>query len=615
MYESAYLKVKFEIADLLRAAVAKLGYPVVSIDNTIELSQKFGDISSSVSFRLAKGQKKSAVAMAAELASSIQRPDNIEKITTENGFVNFHLNKQKFTGLVLESGAVPESHNKGRIIIEYPSVNPNKPWHIGHLRNALLGDSLSNIYAALGYDVEREDYINDLGLQMAETLWWYLKSEHGMIEKKFDHWLGEEYVKANEHINEGSSKDEISKIMELMSQDGTYESNMLRDIVSECIKAQHKTASDYMLFHSLMVWESDIVREQLLEKSLALLKKYSFIKTPNNGDYANCTVIDLTEMKDLPEGLKGLKEEMKVLIRSNGAATYLAKDIAFHMWKFGMLDNTFKFSVFMKQDNGMQLYTTGIGGKGMVFSKANTVINIIDVRQSHPQSVLRAAFKAMGKDVAENIMHLAYGEVELESGTLSGRKGTWMGYSADDLLRETESNARNLMSTRFKFSESDEQLIINSIALSAIKFEFLRISPEKKIIFSWSRALNFEGNSGPYAQYMHARSTRILEDAPKELLRAQLTIQELTDQEFALIKCISKEMAIAEKAAAELRPNVITEYINELAYAFAVFYENSPILKAESDEEKIFRLRITLAFKNTMKSMLELLGIEALERM
>lgn len=190
MYESAYSSIKNEVANSVKGALLKLGYPIDAVDGTIGQSQKFGDISCSIPLRLAKGSNKSAVAIASEMAASMDRPDCIDRITTENGFVNLHLDRKKFAGLVLGSDILSE-HKDGKIIIEYPSVNPNKPWHIGHLRNALLGDSLSNIFSSLGYAVEREDYIDDLGLQMAETLWWYTKGERGRIEKKFDHWLGE----------------------------------------------------------------------------------------------------------------------------------------------------------------------------------------------------------------------------------------------------------------------------------------------------------------------------------------------------------------------------------------------------------------------------------------
>jgi arginyl-tRNA synthetase len=615
--ESTYSAIKKEIADSIEGALEALNYKADSIENTIDFSKSFGDISCSVSFRLAKEHKKNADLIAKEIMSKAKKPDNVEKITVENGFINFHLDREKFSKSVLEEKEPAPKQSGKKAIIEYPSVNPNKPWHVGHLRNALLGDSISNMYTALGFDVEREDYIDDLGLQMAETAWWHMNHQE-RPEKKFDHWLGEVYVKVNEHLGDPSAKEDVAKVMSLMSQDGTYESKILRELATECVKAQYQTAFDYSVFHDLLVWESDIVRENILEKGLDMLKKCSFVETPNSGDYANCLVINLRKIESLPDEFKGLKEDMKVLVRSDGTSTYIAKDLAFHMWKLGIIENTFKYSVFMvSQPNGKALYTTSQDGKKMDFAGANAVINIIDTRQSYPQSILRLALRAMGKaQQADSIMHLAYGEVELESGALSGRKGTWIGYSADDLLRETETKARTLAGSKFKFGKSEADEVIKGVALAAIKFEFLKFGPEKKIVFSWDKALNFEGNSGPYAQYMHARATRILEEAPRELLtRKQSELPAMSEDEFLLIKTVSKEHHILEKAANELRPNVITEYINELAYSFATFYEKSPILKAESEAEKVFRLKLTASFKGAMKRMLEILGIDALERM
>ena len=613
--ESAYSAVKKGISDAIGAAVAKIGAGAKDAESTIGMSKEFGDISSSVAFRIAKEKGKSPKGVAEEIAKAISRPECVESVSAEKGFVNFHLDKKRFAELVFAaySDSVKEKR-RGRVVVEYPSVNPNKPWHIGHLRNALLGDSIARTFDYLGYSVEREDYIDDLGLQMAETLWWHLRESDAKPNGKFDHWLGEEYVKANEHMDE-KSKSDIQNTMALMSQDGTYESTLLRDLVAECIRAQRKTASDYQIFHDIMVWESDIVREHILDKAMSLMAKYGFVKKPTSGEYANCTVIDLDSIENLTDDLKGLKERMKVLVRSDGNATYLAKDIAFHMWKLGMLEDTFRFSVFMTQDNGEKLMTTGKDGKGLGLPKADMAINIIDTRQSHPQSVLRAVFGAIDRTGADRIRHLPYGEVELESGALSGRKGTWVGFSADDLLREAEKEALKRMSGRFKFSESEEKEAVNSIALSAIKFEFLRMSPERKIVFSWAKALSFDGDSGPYAQYMHARATRILEEAPKELLRAGAAMSSITEHEFKLLKMLSMEQEIVEKAARELRPNSIAEYVNELAHGFSSFYENSPILKADSENEKVFRLRLVGAFKGSMKRMLGLIGIEAIERM
>ncbi|MFI5412626.1 MAG: arginine--tRNA ligase [Candidatus Micrarchaeales archaeon] len=616
---SAYSKVRSELAELVKGASDSSNYSTEGVENTIDFSKGFGDISCSVAFRLAKEHKKDANSIANEIKSKLEKPDYVEKVTVENGFINFHLKRKEFTKIILDSSAETQKQKKReRAIIEYISVNPNKPWHVGHLRNALLGDSIANIYDALGYDVERENYIDDLGLQMAETTWWFI-NRNNKPDKKFDQWLGEEYVKVNQEISTNNdTKEGISKMLALMGQDGTYESKIERDIANGCITAQYETASSYGIYQNLMVWESDILHEHLLEKALVILRNYGFVSVPKNGDYANCTIMDLKKIKDLPEEFKGLKADVKVLIRSDGTPTYVAKDIAFHMWKLGMIENSFKYSIFMeKQKNGQPLYTTGPEGKAMDFAKADIAINVIDARQIQEQSLVKLAFAAMKKGKhADSIMHLAYGVVELESGALSGRKGTWVGYTADDLLRETRIKAHQLISSRFKFGKEEEEKVVKSVALSAIKFEFLKMGPEKKIVFSWERALNFEGNSGPYAQYMHARATRILEEAPKELLKRKVVdLPKINDGEFALVKLLSKQMDVVEKAAKELRPNVITEYVSELAHGFATFYENSPILKAESEDEKAFRIRLTLTFKNSMKGALELLGIEPLEKM
>jgi arginyl-tRNA synthetase len=307
-----------------------------------------------------------------------------------------------------------------------------------------------------------------------------------------------------------------------------------------------------------------------------------------------------------------------VLVRSDGTPTYVAKDIAFHMWKFGMLENDFKYTKFMdRQRDGTPLYSTAQTGERVEFGNMKRAINIIDVRQSHPQELLKIAFRGMGKkEIADNIIHFAYGKVDLEEGALAGRKGTWIGNTADELLEEAITKASTLIGSKLEHSKEDEERIARNVALAAIKFEFLKYAPEKSMTFSWKVALSFDGNSGAYAQYMHARASRILDDAPTELLsRSPKETPEISDSEFGLVKTISRANEVAEKAAQELRPNVITEYINDLSYAFSRFYDQCSILKADSEEEKAFRLALTLSFRNTIKTMLMLIGIDALERM
>lgn len=601
-----------------------LGYKPKDISGTIDFSKGFGDISCSVSFALAKEQKKSPNAIASEIKEKIKKPQHVESITVETGFINFHLSRKEFSSSVIFYASNPENlkslSNSGRgvnAIIEYTSANPIHPLHVGQLRNALLGDSLSRTYKACGYNVEREDYIDDLGLQMVQAMWGHLHLK-SPDDKKFDHRIGKLYVEVNKRAESTDMKKELSDLAQLIEQDGTYESKLAREVAEACVRAQYETLFDYGIYHDLLVWESDIVKDKLLEKAMHTLSGIGLTEKVTDGEYTDCVVIDLNKIKELPKEFQGLKESIKVLIRSNGTPTYVAKDIAFHMWKFGMLENDFKYIKFMEhQADGTPLYSTAQTGSRMDFGNMQRAINIIDVRQSHPQEMLRLAFRGMGKEkIAENIIHLAYGKVDLEEGALAGRKGTWIGNTADDLLAEAITKARTLIGSKLEHSKADEEKIARNVALAAIKFEFLKFAPEKHMTFSWELALSFDGNSGAYAQYMHARATRILEEAPKGALSKGLgEMPEVSDTEFELAKMLSRANEAAEKAAHELRPNVITEYINDLAYAFSKFYEQCPVLKADSDKEKAFRLGLTLAFRNTMKAMLWLIGIEALDRM
>ena len=346
--------------------------------------------------------------------------------------------------------------------------------------------------------------------------------------------------------------------------------------------------------------------------------KEKFIEKIESGEYKGCVAIDLSKIKNLPKEFQGLKENVKVLIKSDGTPTYVAKDIAFHMWKFGILKNTFKYKMFVKkQENGEPIYTTYPEGEAMDFGNVRKTINVIDVKQSFPQDILKLAFRIMKRDdIADNIIHLAYGRVELEEGTLAGRKGTWMGNTADDLLEEATKKARALLTERFKLTKNEKEKVAKAVAVAAIKFEFLKMSPEKTIIFSWKWALSFEGNSGPYCQYTYARAIRLLEDSKSDPKSASIDFSLLnSDIEFNLIKLLSKEKEMVEKTANELRTNVLTDYAIDIASSFSKFYEAIPILKAEKEKEKEARLALTLTFANTMAGVLRLLGIEPIARM
>jgi arginyl-tRNA synthetase len=645
-----------QLVAALTEAARLCGYPTEEneVGQSIDMARGYGDISSTIALRIGKKLDKNPIDIANAIASKTKMPKCIKEITKENGFINFHIDREIFPVLVLpeilkqkDSYTRSNLGNGKKAIVEYPSVNPVHPWHVGQVRSALLGDTVANIMERCGYITERIDYIDDLGLQVAEVIWgWlhpgvlndYIQGEDlksidlllGLSKpnlttpkdgkgKRVDYIIGEIYVAVNKYMNDHKIDDQVKDVLKLMEQPGTREAKLARSIAEYYVRAEYETAFAYNMYHSALIWESDIIRDRMLERALDKLKGSKIVKVATDEKYANCLVIDFNSVENLPQEFKGLKEEVKVLIRSNGTPNYLAKDIAFHMWKFGIIPSSFTYTKFIdKQPNGVALYTTGAEGAQMDFGDASIAVNTIDSRQSYEQALVRLAIKETGyPQKASGFKHLAYGIVELESGALAGRKGTWIGYTADDLLREAREKALSLIGERFKLSDEEKVGIANETALSAIKFEFLRLSSEKNLVFSWERALNFEGNSGPYCEYMYARSTRIMENAGVKdgaLGMAEFALLN-SEIEFELIKKMSIAKDILEKSCNEYKPNMIVEYMCELALLFGKFYEQKQVLKATTDAERVARLAIVECFRTVMQGMFRACGVNPINRM
>ncbi len=621
-----YITIKESIASALRDSIRGSAISDTDLDNSIGMSKGFGDISCSIALNIGKREGRNPEEVADSIIAAMKKPQCVSLVEQKAGFINFTLDRGKATKDAIsdilasrEECLRSDIANGDRAIIEYPSVNPAHPWHIGHLRSALLGDTIANIHDRCGAYVEREDYIDDLGLQATQAVWGYMHPELVEAAKKqegkFDHWLGNIYVEVNAKAKDERINKMINETVVKIEDNNTEESKVAREVTGKCVEAYYLTSFDYGIYHDVLIRESDIVHERLLDKAIAVLRDKGIISA-GSGKYENCTVIDFTGIEGLPKEISNAKEKIKVLVRSNGVPTYVAKDIAFHMWKFGLLENPFKYSVFIVQPNGKELYITSQKGDSKDFGSMNKAINTIDARQSNEQAAVKFSIMKMEGSKGKSLMHVAYGVVDLETGHLAGRKGTWIGFTADELLEESKKKAAALMSDKLVKNKAEQEYIIKNIALSGIKFEFLKISPEKRIIFSWARALNFEGNSGPYCQYMHARASRLIEDSKAEQLQASDAdfSGATSNQEFNLVKQLMLGRYMLEKSYRELRPNVLTDYANDLAQAFSKFYESSPILKAD-EKTRMARLLLVMAFKEMMGGVLRTLGITPLERM
>ncbi|VVC03731.1 Arginine--tRNA ligase [Candidatus Bilamarchaeum dharawalense] len=601
-------QLKEEIAILTSEATA------LSVEDLLPLVElgKMGDLSSKVAFLVAKNSKGNPAAIASEIVKKLKPTKNFSKIEATGPYINFYLSDHAYSEIVSEILAKKENFGKGKkkkgkVIIEFPSVNPNKPWHIGHLRNALLGDSVARILEFDGHAVEKIDYIDDLGLQVAQSLWGFLNFDSNP-EGKFDTWLGHQYVGIAKKFEQ--DKDLVEAVRNVLKsmEEGTDEiAQAGRALAENCVKAQYETSFNFGIYHDALIFESDILRT-IFNEGIEYIKKNDAVVLEKEGKNNGCWVVKLSE--DFEKEFGKMENPDKVLIRSDGTAVYTGKDVIFHLWKFGKLRN-FLYEPFVTQPNGQVAYKSSPTGQPMDFGHAAIAINVIGVEQKYPQRVIVEVLRRLKfSKEAENLHHLSYEHVGLPDEKFSGRKGTWIGFTADELL--AEANSRVMEKIKLDTNEDEKKQIAKLVGVAAIKFSFLRTGSEKRITFRWEDALNMEGDSGPYLQYAYVRANGILnktEEKPK------IEKIEFNDHEKKLIRKMAQLSEIVTRSSKERAPHHITQYGLELAADFSSFYTTSPVLVAEDKKTMKNRLAIVMATSIVLKNTLGLLGIECPERM
>ena len=580
-----------EAEEILRSIVGDM--EIVFSDTP---DSNLGDFSSTVAFVIAKKMKKNPKEVAEDIISRLKtkKMKYIKEIRNVGPYINFFIDYDIFgydllKNILNEKWEIEEK--KEKVIVEHTSTNPNKPLHMGHLRNAILGDTLARIFKFLKYNTEIQNYIDDLGIQVAETLWGYknLRFDEG---KKFDHLLGEIYVEV-EKIKDYRIEKEIRALNKEMEESG-----ISREFVERCLKAQLKTLSDLNINYDVLIFESDLIRSKIFDEAYEKIRKSKDIVLEEEGENKGCLVMKLGNI--FPE----MENPDKILIRSDGTATYTGKDVAYHLWKFGLVEKNMRY---LKWNS---LYKSSTEGEAKNFGNGDIVINVIGVEQIYPQEAVKLSLELLGyKEKAENFYHLAYEHVSLPEEKFSGRKGTWIGYTGDELLEEAFLKAKEeVESRRSDLPEKKKVEIAKAVASGAIRYNIIKYAPEKKITFRWKDALNLEGDSSPYIQYAHARCCSILK-------KAELSdfIPNFSDpEEKDLIKILYKFVIETEKACGLKRPHILTKYLNDLATVFNSFYNSLKVLGSEKEAQ---RLTLVKATQIVLKEGLSLLGIEALEEM
>lgn len=585
----------------------------------------FGDVTCNVSFLLAKHLNKKPYEVAKIISEKYQPylGKLIKKVDAhQSGYINFFANYSQLNAIILKA-SVKDDYGfldlgkKSRIVVEHTSVNPNKALHIGHVRNIIIGDTVARILRQTNFDVKVLNYIDDSGLQVADIIVGFKYggfSENPPPGQKFDQYCGDVvYVKTTEKYSSNPKLEETrKKILQDLEDEKSDIAKFAEKITKKVLSEQLKTCWKLSASYDCLNFESQIIRSGLWKQIFEKMKEMKLTHLEKEGKNANCWVI------------KGEKnEEDKVLVRSNGTATYIAKDIPYAAWKLGLLPDPFYYTHYATQENGKILWQTTLdkNTESKQDFTADKVLTIIDSRQSRLQKIITNLMSKFKSD-EKAYVHLGYESVTLSSTTaktlgidtqgkntqMSGRKGLYV--NADSIIDLLEK--KTFEETKKRNPELDEKIlqqIAHDVAVGTIRYEMIKQDLDKIITFDLSKSMSLEGDTAPYIQYTHARASRILEKAG--FVPNFGVSFELLDNEFeiALIKQIGKfDLQIAD-AANNFSPKVIAKYCYTLAVTFNAFYEHVKVLDDKNKSLINERLCLVSSFKSTIHNALGLLGI------
>ena len=681
--ESLSRETRRAIAAAVRTALRE-AFDIAEVDFSLERppSVSQGDFSTTVAFDLAKRLRKSPRAIAAELAARIVVPASVASLTVEGaGYLNFRLARGAYVRRVLiPSPSEPEpaaSEHAGKAIVEHTNINPNKAAHIGHLRNAVLGDTLVRCLRYTGREVEVQNYIDDTGVQVADVVVGFLDIERWTlpeIEERiarpergersyaaFGDLCWDVYADVGRAYEERpETKGLRAETLHAMEEGGNLRS-AAAEMISTAIVAEHvATMGRIGVAYDLLPRESDILGKHFWDRAFSLLKERGAIVRETEGRHAGCWVMKLSAS----EAFAGLDEPDKILVRSNGTVTYTGKDIAYQLWKFGRLGLDFDYARYTPD------WSAGRGGSDAVppevrnhpvwrtstgspepsprFGAADRVFNVIDARQSYPQKVVQEGLRVLGFDrEADASTHFSYEMVALTPKTvrrlheeygdayrlseedekrafveMSGRKG--QGVKAHDLLQTMSAQALAQIRERESDLPSEEaERRARAIAIGALRYFMLKFGRNKILAFDFEEALNFEGDTGPYLQYSVVRAENIFRKLEGLGIASSIDASgaetfaeaEWPDDLWEIVLEVSRISDIVDRAIATLELAAVARHAFSLAQLFSQFYHRHPIAQEPDQRLRSQKIAVARVFHAGLGRLLSLLGIPSPERM
>jgi arginyl-tRNA synthetase len=605
----------------------------------------FGEVALPVAFQLARQLKKAPVAIANDLKEGLAgQLEGVSALEVANGYLNVRFDRGWFARRIVENNdSETQEFSIRKTIVEHTNINPNKAAHIGHLRNAILGDTFVRMMKAMGTKVEIQNYIDNTGVQVADVVAGFHFVEKKTAEEvreltrrpRFDYYCWELYSKVAQMEEVKQWRGET--IHEIESGHGPLAEmgNVVADAIVEC---HLNTMLRLGIQYDVLPRESEILHLKFWASCFEQLKERKAIYLETEGKNAGCWVMPGSAFRE-----NAGEEDSKVIVRSNGTVTYVGKDIAYQLWKFGLLGKDFYYRKLRTYPNGQVCYVTqsiSENSERVQFGGGSSVFNVIDSRQSYLQDVVVAGLRALDyPNQAQKSIHFSYEMVALSPRTcvelgielseedkaksyveMSGRKG--LGVKADDLLDQLIERALIEVDSRHadKPAESRKK-VASQIAVCSLRYFLLKFTRTSVIAFDLQEALSFEGETGPYVQYAAVRAKNILRKVevmpdfkaalPQDVLAAALETEDL----WQLLLEISRLESVLEAAVASGEPAALARYAFQLAQGFSRFYHDYRVLEESDEARRNVLIWMTQHFAKQLEKTLSTLGIEVPEYM
>lgn len=633
-------------------ALLKENYPLSEsmIDISYTPQIQWGDLALALPFQLARKMKRAPRDLALEIAPLLESLEGISKVDVAGaGYINLHMDRPSFFSGRLahleKSSLLPEER---KIIIEHTNINPNKAAHIGHLRNAILGDTLANCLKYRGEAVEIQNYIDDTGVQVVDVVFGFMEMEKMSLEDvssipdKFDYFCWDLYTRVSAFLEASpQSLERKQEILRRIEERREPEYAMAHYISRRILKAHLATMDRLNITYDVLPCESSILGLKFWENAFLLLKEKNAVFLADEGSNKGCWVMPLDDEED----------REKVIVRSDGTVTYVGKDIAYQLWKFGLLNKDFYYHPFAEH-NGKTIWITSSkkSDTQQDFGRGSLVYNVIDTRQSYLQKIVVQGLKSLGyEEQAKKSVHFSYEMVALSPNSLkeldiplsaenrdknflevSGRKG--LGVKADDLLDRMEQKALNEVEGRNPDLPLEKKReIAFKIAVGALRYFMLKFTRNSLIIFDFDEALSFEGETGPYLQYTYVRINSIFRNLSEKENFGERQLAELTkgSHESGLEKLSSTErddfwdvVLYASQHEEEILHSIHALEFSHLAkFSFNLcqklngYYHKYSILAEKDRDIKNIRILTIFYIRNVLERTLSLMGIPKPERM